>query len=133
MNDRYGELDEVLEERLEHFGSSLGKIDEGNKGLAEVVGVLRVLDGWEDVEDVGDEVVVFGLGLFAEGPEEGGKSLHGGKADQNGLIREASVESLENHLFVLLLDNSGSGSEDAVSVLSLFGFSGLAELEEGAE
>ena len=47
----------------------------------------------------------------------------------DSLVLEPFLESLQYCFLMLLLDNVGSGSENAESVLSLLGLWRLAELE----
>jgi len=75
------ELNEAIEERLEHLGRDFSKIDERDESLGEEISIARVFDGWQDVEDLADERVVLGLRLLGDGAEEGCKGLDGRNPD----------------------------------------------------
>jgi len=51
----------------------------------------------------------------------------------DGVILETLLESLEDGLFMLLLDDAGSCGEDAKSVFSLLSLGCLTELEQGTQ
>lgn len=50
--------------------------------------------------------------------------------NRNRLVLEPLVERLQYSIFVLLLDNIGSGRENAEGRLPLIGLSGEVELEQ---
>lgn len=70
-----------MEELLEHLGSGLGEIDEGDQGLAEIIRIVGVFDGRQDVENIGDQGEVLGLALLADVSEKGGKGFHGSQTN----------------------------------------------------
>ena len=71
LNNGDAELDEAVEQRLEHLGRDFSKIDERDEGLGEELCIARVLNGWQNVENLSDERVVLGLGLLGDGAKEG--------------------------------------------------------------
>lgn len=94
---------------------------------------MAVLDGGQDVEDIGKEREVLGLGLLLDAPEEGSKGFHGGKADGDSIILKAPVESLENGGLMLFLYDARCRRKHSISRLTLPCVGCHAEIEEHGE
>lgn len=133
LDNRDAELNEVGEQGLEHLGGALGEIDKGDQSLAEVFGVLGLLDGRENVENIRDQLIELGLDRSLVDSEEGAKGVHGGESDLDGLIVEALLESLDDRFGGLVANDVGGRGEDSVGVLSLVSLLSLSKLEQGTE
>lgn len=112
--------------------------------------VVRFFEGWEDVEDFGDERVVFRLCLLGDRVEEGREGLNAsqfdlshsqpsrqgfvqGKTYIDTVVSESLPKDFLHHIFVLAFDYAWGSGEYSECAFSYSRVGRLTRLEQSAQ